>query len=98
MQRGLYDLLLTQELERKCAGIEGLFISEAPLSKEEFWHEFPTHVAAEVLEYLKQHNERLQTKNLYDTLRDLLSSPNFAKHLEQNIIPTRVGIIIFLGK
>lgn len=88
MQRGFYDLLLTQELERKCVGVEGLHISEEPLSKEEFWHEFPTHVAAEVLEYLKQHDERLQSKNLYKTLRDLLSSPSFAEHLKQSIIPT----------
>lgn len=88
MQRGFYDLLLTQELERKCVGIDGLHISEEPLSKEEFWHEFPTHVAAEILEYLKHHDERLQSKNLYETLRDLLSSPSFAEHLKQSIIPT----------
>lgn len=88
MQLGFYDLFFTQELARKCEGVEGQHISVEPLSKELFWHEFPTHVAAEVLEYLKQHDEKLQAKNMYETLRVLLTSPSFADFLSERIIPT----------
>ena len=87
MQNGFYDLFLTESLLKQCENIDGQHISAKPLSKEEFWHEFPTHVAAEVLEYLKLHNEKLQANNLYETLRDLLTSTGFAEHLNQRIIP-----------
>lgn len=88
MQLGFYDLFLTQELAKKCEGVEGQHISTEPLSKELFWHEFPTHVAAEVLEYLKLHDEKLQGKNMYETLRAILSSSGFAEFLCKRIIPT----------
>ena len=88
MQNGFYDLFLTKALSKQCEGVDGHRISAEPLSKEEFWHEFPSHVAAEVLEYLKLNDEKLQTKNLYETLRELLTSPSFAEHLSHRIIPT----------
>lgn len=59
MQHGFYDLLLTRELEKQCIGKESHTFSNEALSKDEFWHEFPTHVAAEVLAYLKDHDDSL---------------------------------------
>ena len=53
MQHGFYDLLLTQALEKQCAELEGVQFSEDSMGKEEFWHEFPSLVAAEILNYLK---------------------------------------------
>lgn len=88
MQHGFYDLLLTQELEKQCMSKETHTFSEEALSKEEFWHEFPTHVAAEVLAYLKEHDDRLQGNNLYPALRSLLTSPEFIEHLKERILPT----------
>ena len=67
MQHGFYDLLLTQELEKQCMGKETHTFSVEALSKEEFWHEFPTHVATEVLEYLK--NMTIACKGTTYTLR-----------------------------
>lgn len=63
MQHGFYDLYLTQALANQCDGVDGQRITEEPISKEEFCHEFPTHVAAEVLEYLRLHDEKLQSKS-----------------------------------
>lgn len=88
MHQGFYDLFLTKALEKQCGDMNGLCFSKDPLSKESFWHEFPTHVAAEVLEYLRQHDEQLQSKTLYATIRELLTSKDFAEHIAQRIIPT----------
>lgn len=88
MQEGFYDLLLTQELERQCQGNMAHWYSAEALTKEEFWHEFPTHVAAEVMEYLKLHDDHLQTKNLYPVLRDIFTSSEFIEHLKRRVLPT----------
>ncbi len=88
MQHGFYDLLLTKALEKKCAELEGVQFSEESMGKEEFWHEFPSLVATEILNYLKLHDDHLQGKNIFSSLKNILGSYDFIEYLKQRIIPT----------
>ncbi|MBQ2379621.1 MAG: DUF3427 domain-containing protein [Akkermansia sp.] len=88
MDQGFYDLLLTCELEKLLSHNNGVLLTDEPLSKEGFWHEFPSHFANEVANYLKSRSDELRDKELYNKLRGILTSSDFIEYIKGHVIPT----------